>query len=111
MAEDSRVESKRIEELDVTRRLQLLLEGVVDYAIYLVSFDGKIISWNSGARRLKGYEPDEIIGKSLETFFTEEDRARELPRRALEEARRHGRFESEGWRVRRMAAPSGRSPL
>lgn len=95
------MKSKRIEELDVARRLQLLVEGVVDYAIYLVSLDGKVISWNSGARRLKGYEPDEIIGKPFESFFTEEDLARGLPSLALDEAKRHGRFENEGWRVRK----------
>ncbi len=95
------MESKRIEELDAARRLQLLVEGVVDYAIYLVSLDGKVISWNSGARRLKGYEPAEIIGKPFESFFTEEDRASGLPSRALLEAKQHGRFENEGWRVRK----------
>ena len=95
------MEIRRIEELDVGHRLQLLVEGVVDYAIYLVSLDGNIISWNSGARRLKGYEPDEIIGKPFDSFFTEEDRANGLPTFALHEAKQHGRFESEGWRVRK----------
>jgi PAS domain-containing protein len=53
---------QRIEDLDDARRLQLLVEGVVDYALYLISLDGLVVSWNSGARRLKGYEAAEIIG-------------------------------------------------
>jgi len=92
---------KRIEELDDARRLQLLIEGVIDYAIYTISIDGLVVSWNTGARRLKGYEPAEIIGKPYATFFTPEDRARGVPERALQTARREGRFEAEGWRVRK----------
>jgi PAS domain S-box-containing protein len=92
---------KRIEELDDARRLQLLVDGVIDYAIYLISLDGLVVSWNSGARRLKGYEPREIIGKPYATFFTPEDRERGLPQQALQSAAEAGRFESEGWRVRK----------
>ena len=92
---------RRIEDLDDTQRLKLLVDGVIDYAIYLISLDGQIVSWNSGARRLKGYAPSEIIGQPFATFFTPEDRARKLPEQALAAAAEHGRFETEGWRIRK----------
>jgi PAS domain S-box-containing protein len=92
---------ERIEDLDDTRRLQLLVDGVIDYAIYLISLDGRIVSWNSGARRLKGYSPSEVIGQPFATFFTPEDRARRLPEQALAAATENGRFETEGWRIRK----------
>jgi PAS domain S-box-containing protein len=95
------VARERIEDLDDARRLQLLVDGVIDYAIYLISPQGRVVSWNSGAQRLKGYEPSEIIGRPYETFFTPEDRARGLPKQVLDAALRHGRFETEGWRVRK----------
>ena len=89
---------KRIEDLDDARRLQLLVEVGVDYALYTISLDGLGVSWNSGARRLKGYEPAEIIGA---TFFSAEDRERGLPATALHTAATVGRFEAEGWRIRK----------
>jgi PAS domain S-box-containing protein len=92
---------KRIEKLDDARRLELLVEGVIDYAIYTISLDGVVVSWNSGARRLKGYERQEIIGKPYATFFTPEDQERGLPQLALQTAATEGRFEAEGWRVRK----------
>ena len=92
---------KRIEDLDDARRLQLLVEGVVDYALYTISLDGLVVSWNSGARRLKGYEPAEIIGRPYATFFSAEDRERGLPATALQTAATVGRFEAEGWRIRK----------
>lgn len=95
------MERKRIEELDDAHRLQLLVENVVDYALYLISLDGRVVSWNSGARRLKGYEPEEIIGRPYSTFFTAEDVERGAPQLALETAARVGRFETTGWRVRK----------
>ena len=82
-------------------RLQLLVDGVVDYAVYLIGVDGRVVTWNSGARRLKGYEPSEIIGRPYATFFSAEDRERGLPDHALREAAEAGRFEAEGWRVRK----------
>ncbi len=91
----------RIEELDDSQRLQLLIEGVVDYAIYVLDLEGKIVSWNSGASRLKGYTADEVIGDSFHRFFTPEDRQDGLPQRALATAAKEGRFESEGWRLRK----------
>jgi PAS domain S-box-containing protein len=82
-------------------RFQLLVQGIVDYAIYMVSPEGVVTSWNAGAQRMKGYKPDEIIGQHFSRFFTPEDRNAGLPQRALAIARRVGRFESEGWRVRK----------
>lgn len=78
-----------------------LVEAVQDYSIYLLSPGGIVTTWNAGAERIKGYRPDEIIGKSFETFFTGEDRADGLPGRVLTLARREGRFETEGWRIRK----------
>jgi PAS domain S-box-containing protein len=82
-------------------RFQLLVQGIVDYAIYMVSPEGVVTSWNAGAQRMKGYKPDEIIGQHFSRFFTPEDRNAGLPQRALAIARQVGRFESEGWRVRK----------
>jgi len=83
------------------KRLQLLIDAVVDYAIYMVSLDGRVMSWNTGAKRLKRYEAHEVIGQPFSLFFTAADKAAGLPERALETAAREGKFESEGWRVRR----------
>src|ERR1700733_10368783 len=83
------------------RRLELLVDAVVDYALYLLNPTGEIVSWNPGARRLKGYEADEVIGSRFHNFFTPEDRAKGLPDHALDMAARSGRFESEGWRIRK----------
>ncbi|MFY9952428.1 PAS domain S-box protein [Bradyrhizobium sp.] len=83
------------------RRLQLLLDAIVDYAIYMIDVDGTVRSWNSGAERLKGYSADEIIGKSFSSFYSPEDRAKGLPETALRIAAKTGRFSSEGWRVRK----------
>ena len=83
------------------RRLQLLIDAIVDYAIYMIDVDGTVRSWNSGAERLKGYSADEIIGKSFSSFYSPEDRARGLPQTALRIAAETGRFSSEGWRVRK----------
>ena len=82
-------------------RYRLLVESVTDYAIYMLDPRGTVISWNPGARRFKGYEDHEIIGQSFSRFYTEEDRAAGLPERALRQAAEEGRFEHEGWRVRK----------
>ena len=82
-------------------RIQLLVNSVTDYAIYMLDADGYVATWNPGARRFKGYEAEEIIGRHFSTFFTEEDREAGVPARALEAAAREGRFEAEGWRVRK----------
>jgi PAS domain S-box-containing protein len=74
------------------RPLQLLIDAVVDYAIYMIGTDGRVLSWNSGAQRLKGYSPEEIIGKPFSNFYTPEDREAGVPARALKIAREEGRF-------------------
>ena len=80
---------------------RLLVEGVVDYAIYMLDPSGIITNWNAGGERIKGYRSDEIIGQHFSRFFTEEDRAAGLPAKALETAAREGKYEAEGWRVRK----------
>ncbi|MDR6934943.1 ATP-binding protein [Luteibacter sp. 3190] len=91
--------------LDELRRsheqFRLLVQGVADYAIYMLDPEGNVSSWNSGAERIKGYLPDEIIGSHYSAFFTPEDVARREPWDNLVAAREVGRLETEGWRVRK----------
>ncbi len=82
-------------------RYRLLVEAVTDYAIYMLDPRGIVTSWNPGAERFKGYVSSEIIGQHFSVFYTEDDRKKNIPRKALETAIREGRFESEGWRVRK----------
>jgi PAS domain S-box-containing protein len=82
-------------------QFRLLVQGVSDYAIYLLDLEGNITSWNLGAQRIKGYFANEIIGQHFSRFYTDEDRAAGLPQLALETVRNHGRFEKEAWRVRK----------
>ncbi|WNL44142.1 PAS domain S-box protein [Dyella sp. BiH032] len=96
-------ERRRAEE-DLRRseeQFRILIQGVTDYAIYLLDPEGNVSSWNLGAQRIKGYAPREIIGKHFSTFYTDEDRAQGLPAKGLATAARLGRFENEGWRVRK----------
>jgi len=86
---------------DDLARYQQLVEAITDYAIYMLDPSGRIVSWNPGAERFKGYTAQEIIGQHFSRFYTPEDKATELPRRALETAAKEGKFESEGWRVRK----------
>jgi PAS domain S-box-containing protein len=79
----------------------LLVDGVAGHALYMLDVKGRVSHWNAGAERLKGYTADEIVGKSLECFFTEEDQAAGVPQRALEVAAERGKYELEGWRVRK----------
>jgi PAS domain S-box-containing protein len=100
--ERSRARSAEVEaanaELAEYRRL---VTSVRDYAIFMLDPDGRIRSWNRGARELKGYEPEEVIGRHFSVFYTDEDRARDHPDAELEIAGREGRYEEEGWRVRK----------
>ncbi|GEP04326.1 hybrid sensor histidine kinase/response regulator [Methylobacterium oxalidis] len=82
-------------------RFRLLIQAVTDYAIYMLDRTGVVVSWNPGAERFKGYAEAEIIGQHFSRFYTDEDRATDLPRRALATAATEGRFEQEGWRVRK----------
>jgi PAS domain S-box-containing protein len=87
--------------IESERRFRLLVEGVTDYAIFMLDLDGRVTNWNVGAQRIKGYAPEEIIGEHFSRFYTPEDREAGAPGRALETARREGRFAAEGWRVRK----------
>jgi PAS domain S-box-containing protein len=82
-------------------RFQMFMVGVKDYALYILSPEGFVSSWNVGAQRFKGYTADEIIGQHFSRFYTEEDRATNLPFRALQTAINEGKFEDEGWRMRK----------
>ncbi len=82
-------------------RFRLLVGGVQDYAIFMLDPTGHVVSWNAGAQRIKGYTADEIIGKHVASFYTPEDVAAHAPERVLKTARREGRVEVEGWRVRK----------
>lgn len=92
------VEEELAESQEQFRRL---VQGVTDYAIYMLDLEGRVSSWNEGARRIKGYEPEDIIGEHFSRFYTPEDRERGEPARALETARSEGRFRAEGWRLRK----------
>jgi PAS domain S-box-containing protein len=83
------------------RSFRLLVEGVADYAIYMLDPTGIVTNWNIGGQRIKGYRPDEIIGQHFSRFYTPADQANGKPARALGIAREHGRYEEEGWRVRK----------
>ena len=78
-----------------------LVESIVDYAIYMLDPNGRVTSWNPGAERIKGYGPDEIVGVNFSRFYSDEDREADTPKKVLDIARRDGRFEGEGWRVRK----------
>ena len=83
------------------RRFRLLVQGVTDYAIFMLDPTGVVTNWNAGAERIKGYSSSEIIGKHFSVFYPEEDQRAGRPERALRHARKTGRFEGEGWRVRK----------
>ena len=87
--------------LESERRFRYLVDGVVDYAIYMLDVNGLVVNWNRGAERAKGYKSEEIVGRHFSAFYTDEDRDRGVPQQALEQARREGRWEAEGWRVRK----------
>ena len=80
---------------------RLLVEGVKDYAVFMLGPDGRIVSWNEGAERIQGYEVSEVVGEHFSVFYTEEDVERGLPGEELRVAAIEGRFEEEGRRVRK----------
>jgi PAS domain S-box-containing protein len=86
---------------DTERRFQLLVEGVTDYAIYMLNPAGHVINWNPGAERIKGYSRREIIGRHFSTFYPPEDLQAGVPGKALQAALETGKYEAEGWRVRK----------
>ena len=85
-------------------RYRLLVESITDYAIYMLDAEGHVTSWNPGAERFKGYTADEILGAHFSRFYTPEDREAGLPCNALKIAAESGRFEAEGWRLRKDGA-------
>jgi PAS domain S-box-containing protein len=87
--------------LESERNFRLLVEGVVDYAICMLDPNGYVTNWNAGAERIKGYKAAEIIGRHFSVFYTQEDREAGRPERALRIAQEKGKFETEGWRVRK----------
>jgi PAS domain S-box-containing protein len=82
-------------------RFRLLVDGVQEYAIFMLDPEGHVATWNAGAQRIKGYRADEIIGRHFSTFYTSQDVGTNKAERELEIAIRDGRFEEEGWRVRK----------
>ena len=80
---------------------RLLLDGIKDYAVYMLDPEGRVISWNAGAARIKGYQAEEILGKNFSCFYTAADQKSRKPQRALKKALAEGRCEDEGNRVRR----------
>ncbi|HVZ74982.1 MAG TPA: PAS domain S-box protein [Polyangia bacterium] len=98
---ETTVAVERLAPNEVPDLLDLLIEQVVDYAIFVLDRNGNIASWNAGAQRIKGYTPIEIIGQPYALFFTDEDRAAGKPAHILASARAHGRYHEEGWRRRK----------
>lgn len=98
---EQRVAKRTRDLVAANEHFRLLVEGVVDYAIYRLDPDGIVTSWNAGAERIKGYAAEEIIGRHFSVFFTAEDKAAGAPARVLETARKEGRFETQGVRVRK----------
>jgi PAS domain S-box-containing protein len=97
----ARSEKLERELFESERNFRLLVQGITDYAIYLLNPDGIVSNWNAGAERIKGYKAKEVVGKHFSIFYTSEDRANGIPARALETARKEKRFLAEGWRVRK----------
>ena len=81
--------------------LRLLLDGVKDYAVFMLNAEGRVATWNAGAARIKGYSSEEILGKPLSVFYSSEQQARGFPAKAMQEAVSQGRFEGEGERIRK----------
>ena len=82
-------------------RFRLMVDAVKDYAIFMLDAEGRVVSWNPGAQRIKGYSAAEVIGQHLRLFYPEEARRRRWPEQQLEAARQFGRFEDESMRVRK----------
>jgi PAS domain S-box-containing protein len=102
ITERKRAEGVLHESQELFRRL---LDGVKDYAIYMLDPDGHVVSWNEGAGRIKGYRSSEIIGKHFSCFYAPEDREAGKPAHELQEAVSRGRFEGQGQRIRKDGSP------
>ncbi|WP_028220910.1 PAS domain-containing sensor histidine kinase [Paraburkholderia oxyphila] len=88
-------------DIAIADRYRLLIDAVRDYAIFMLEPAGQVASWNPGAQRIKGYTPDEMVGKHFSVFYTPDDIASGKPARLLQTAAAQGRVEDEGWRVRK----------
>ena len=103
MPKDSKTENQTIQKFNTLNEkaelFSLLVEAVSDYAIFALDNSGVILSWNSGARRLKGYEASEVIGTHFSRFYTKEDLSRKHPQFELAMALKNGSYQEEGWRV------------
>src|SRR4051794_38796794 len=86
---------------DSEEQFRMLVSGVRDYAIYLLAPAGHVVSWNAGAERIKGYRAEEVVGRHFSLFYTPEDLANGKTKRELEVAAREGKYEEEGWRLRK----------
>ena len=98
---ETRVEERTRELAETEGRFRVMVESVVEYAIYVLDAQGRVASWNAGAERIKGYRADEIVGQHYSRFYLPEDVAAGKPARDLEVASRQGRVAEEGWRVRK----------
>jgi len=98
---ESPIEKERSGIAIAEEQFRLLVDSVKDYAIFMLDATGHVVSWNSGARLIKGYSPEEIVGKHISTFYGPEDRTAQKPQKLLESATHEGRVEDEGWRVRK----------
>jgi PAS domain S-box-containing protein len=101
---DELIELRRAQQIALQQseeQFRLLVQSVTDYAIYMLDPTGIVANWNAGARRIKGYEPHEIIGKHFSLFYSKEDCEAGIPALGLQTAAREGRFEKEGWRYRK----------
>ena len=96
-------EQRRVQQAqqEQERRFRYLVQGVTDYAIYMLDTNGHVVNWNAGAERAKGYRAEDIVGRHFSVFYRPDEQAAGLPQQALETARRDLRFEAEGWRVRK----------
>jgi PAS domain S-box-containing protein len=102
VAERTRQLEASVTKLEETeRRFRLLVEGVTDYAIFMLDPAGNVVNWNTGAERIKGYSAEEIIGRHFSLFYTEQDRRVGRPQQVIGTAAQTGRYEQEGWRVRK----------
>jgi PAS domain S-box-containing protein len=95
------LETSAAQLIDTERRFHLLVDAVTDYAIFMLDAEGRVVNWNRGAERIKGYGREEIIGQHFSRFYTATDRAAGVPARALSTAALTGKYEAEGWRVRK----------
>jgi PAS domain-containing protein len=88
-----------------SNQFEMLVDGMREYAIYLIDVDGHLLSWNKGAARIKGYTSKEILGQHFSIFYIDADRQNGIPTLSLQKAAQDGKFEAEGWRRRKNARP------